>query len=87
VADVLPREKRLPPRWLPLLYFGFAHLALDRMAWLAAAGWLLLAAVVLDGIGAVRVVRRARKGNAPSPETLERDGKGGQTVKPTGRRF
>jgi hypothetical protein len=24
----LPREKRLPSRWLPLLYFGFAHLCL-----------------------------------------------------------
>jgi hypothetical protein len=24
----LPREQRLPPRWLPLLYFGFAHLCL-----------------------------------------------------------
>lgn len=24
----LPREERLPPRWLPLFYFGFAHLCL-----------------------------------------------------------
>lgn len=42
---------------VPLLAAG---LALDRIPWLAAAGWLLLAAVVLDGIGAVRVVRRGR---------------------------
>ena len=37
----LPREERLPPRWLPLLYFGFAHLCL------AAA----FAAVALDPPG------------------------------------
>jgi hypothetical protein len=42
---------------VPLLAAG---LALDRTAWLSAAGWALLAAVVLDGLGAVRVVRRAR---------------------------
>lgn len=42
---------------VPLLAAG---LALDRMMWLTAAGWALLAAVVLDGIGAVRVVRSAR---------------------------
>jgi hypothetical protein len=65
VAGVaLPREERLPPRRLPLLYFGFAHLCLAPRAspaigwaWLTAAGLALLAAVVLDGIGAVRVVR------------------------------
>ena len=27
-SPALPREQRLPPRWLPLLYFGFAHLCL-----------------------------------------------------------
>ena len=43
---------------VPLLAAG---LGLDRMTWLTAAGWLLLAAVVLDGIGAVRVVRHARR--------------------------
>jgi len=37
----LPREQRLPDRWLPLLYFGFAHLCL------AAA----FAAVALDPRG------------------------------------
>ncbi|HSK77850.1 MAG TPA: hypothetical protein VLQ45_15465 [Thermoanaerobaculia bacterium] len=42
---------------VPLLAAG---LALDRIPWLTAAGWALLAAVVLDGIGAVRVVRQAR---------------------------
>ena len=40
-ASPLPRERRLPPRWLPLLYFGFAHLCL------AAA----FAAVALDPRG------------------------------------
>ncbi|HEX5715205.1 MAG TPA: hypothetical protein VF179_03535 [Thermoanaerobaculia bacterium] len=40
---------------VPLLAAG---LALDRIAWLTAAGWLLLAAVLLDGAGAVRVVTR-----------------------------
>lgn len=44
---------------VPLLAAG---LALDRMAWVAGAGWLLLAAVLLDGAGAVRVVRRTRAG-------------------------
>lgn len=44
---------------VPLLAAG---LALDRMAWLAAAGWLLLTAVLLDGAGAVQIVRRTRKG-------------------------
>ena len=39
-----------------------ASLALDRIAWLAAAGWILLAAVVLNGAGAVRIVRHARHG-------------------------
>ncbi|HKI01122.1 MAG TPA: hypothetical protein VKK31_04010 [Thermoanaerobaculia bacterium] len=38
---------------VPLLAAG---LALDRIAWLTAAGWALLAAVVLNGIGAFRVV-------------------------------
>ncbi len=42
---------------VPLLAAG---LALDRIAWLAAAGWALCAAVVLDGIGAVRVIRHVR---------------------------
>lgn len=42
---------------VPLLAAG---LALDRMMWLTVAGWALLAAVVLDGVGAVRVVRGAR---------------------------
>jgi nitrate/nitrite transporter NarK len=32
----------------------------SQTALLAAAGWLLLAAVVLNGIGAVRVIRHAR---------------------------
>ena len=44
---------------VPLLAAG---LALDRMAWLTAAGWALLAAVVLDGIGAARVILRGRHG-------------------------
>lgn len=38
-----------------------AALALDRPAWLAFAGWALFAAVVLDGVGAARVVTRARR--------------------------
>jgi hypothetical protein len=42
---------------MPLLAAG---LAFDRMTWLTAAGWALCAAVVLDGIGAIRVVRQAR---------------------------
>ena len=42
---------------VPLLAVG---LGLDRIGWLSAGGWLLLAAVVLDGIGAVRIVRHAR---------------------------
>jgi hypothetical protein len=42
---------------VPLLAAG---LAFDRTIWLTAAGWALLAAVVLDGIGAVRVVRLKR---------------------------
>jgi hypothetical protein len=41
--------------------FLAAGLALDRMAWLTAAGWALLAAVVLDGIGAVRVILPSRR--------------------------
>lgn len=49
---------------VPLLATG---LALDRTAWLTAAGSALCAAVVLDGIGAVRVVRRAR--DLPGTET------------------
>jgi hypothetical protein len=39
---------------VPLLAAG---LALDRMAWLTAAGWALLAAVILDGISALRVIQ------------------------------
>jgi hypothetical protein len=38
---------------VPLLAAGFA---LDRPGWLAAAGWVLLAAVLLDGVNGVRVV-------------------------------
>ncbi|MFP5286348.1 MAG: hypothetical protein ACLGI9_11475 [Thermoanaerobaculia bacterium] len=48
---------------VPLLAAG---LALDRTAWLASAGWALLAAVVLDGIGAVRVALRGGRGRPPS---------------------
>ena len=49
---------------VPLLAAG---LGLDRTTWIAAAGWALLAAVVLDGIGAVRVVLRAA-GPRASPD-------------------
>jgi hypothetical protein len=42
---------------VPLLAAG---LALDRAAWLTTAGWTLFAAVVLDGIGAVRVIAASR---------------------------
>lgn len=44
---------------VPLLAAG---LYLDRPFWLTVAGWSLFAAVVLDGIGAVWVVRKASRG-------------------------
>lgn len=47
---------------MPLLA---AALALDRAPWLTAAGWTLFAAVLLDGIGAVRIVLRARPRTRP----------------------
>lgn len=47
---------------MPLLA---AALALDRAPWLTAAGWTLFAAVLLDGIGAVRIVLRARSRTRP----------------------
>ncbi|HKI01119.1 MAG TPA: hypothetical protein VKK31_03995 [Thermoanaerobaculia bacterium] len=52
---------------VPLLAAG---LALDRTVWLTAAGWALLAAVVLNGIGAFRVVwlkSRTRRLQGESP--------------------
>jgi hypothetical protein len=48
--------------WSAGVPFLAAGLALDRMAWLTAAGWLLFAAVVLDGIGAARVILHGRHG-------------------------
>jgi len=43
---------------VPLLAAGLAR---DRTTWLTAAGLALLAAVVLDGIGALQVVRHSRR--------------------------
>jgi hypothetical protein len=49
---------------VPLLAAG---LSLDRIAWLTGAGWVLLAAVLLDGIGAVRIVLRGRQAAPADP--------------------
>jgi hypothetical protein len=49
---------------VPLLAAGLAR---DQMAWLTAAGWALLAAVVLDGIGAVRVILHPRRAAPANP--------------------
>ena len=72
---VPPSPHAMPSRTLQIWTLGLwslgvpllaAALALDRASWLQAAGWALFAAVVLDGIGAVRIVRKARDGAAPS---------------------
>jgi hypothetical protein len=67
---VPPSPHAMPSRTLQVWTLGLwsvgvpllaAALALDRAAWLTAAGWALFAAVVLDGIGAARIVLRSRR--------------------------
>ncbi|HEX9669768.1 MAG TPA: hypothetical protein VGC93_09820, partial [Thermoanaerobaculia bacterium] len=72
-ARVPPSPHAVPSRALQALTFGLwtagvpllaAGLAADGVVWLAAGAWALLAAVLADAAGGVRVVRRLR---APAP--------------------